>query len=317
MNNLQYQNCDAIVKPPKISSKKLLELRVSHFKNYLSKIPDKDVNLFDWLQSKEHQKEIEKLRTITNKEERNKIKAMLPCITPSGLFSERKVDGLIVHSGYICLDIDAKENPAVSNFNELKAEIKNIVNIAYCGLSVSGNGLFCILPIKHPEKHKQHFEALKMCFESLNIIIDKSCADVSRLRGCTYDDHPYFNTDAIEFDRTLDFSKSVKKSNNHKRTGKQVNKRLDEGKNPLMRIISKIEETQTDITGDYHQWFQIGCALANELGEEGRELFHVVSSQSNSYKEHKTDNQYSSCLEHAYDYSIGTFFHWAAEAGIV
>jgi hypothetical protein len=41
------------------------------------------------------------------------------------------------------------------------------------------------------DKHKQHFEALKKCFEKLGIILDKACGDITRLRCCSYDENAY------------------------------------------------------------------------------------------------------------------------------
>ena len=71
---------------------------------------------------------------------------------------------------------------------------------------------------------------------------------------------------------------------------------------------------QIDITGGYRQWFGIGCALANEFGEDGRSMFNVVSQFSDKYVESITDDQFSSCLEGHYPYKIGTFFKFAKEA---
>lgn len=42
-------------------------------------------------------------------------------------------------------------------------------------------------------------------------------------------------------------------------------------------LIARIEETGTDINERYKHWFRVGCALASEFGEEGRDYFHRLS----------------------------------------
>lgn len=43
----------------------------------------------------------------------NLQKEKLPCITTSGIFSERKEDKILEHSGFICIDLDAKDRKSV------------------------------------------------------------------------------------------------------------------------------------------------------------------------------------------------------------
>ncbi|MEO8947317.1 MAG: BT4734/BF3469 family protein [Mucilaginibacter sp.] len=290
-------------------------ITVSSFKNYKSTTPQ-DVNLWEWLKDDSLQAEIEYLRGLESKEERRNVKSTLPCITPSGTFLIRQEAGLREHSGLICIDIDGQDNPQINDFEYLRDQIKNINNVAYCGLSASGKGLFCLIPIKDTDKHKKHFEALKLCFEHFGIKIDGGCGDVSRLRGYSYDPKAYFNMNAVIYNQLLerDIKTTVttytakRKSNNFGELNTRT--KVDE-------IISKILETGIDITGAYTQWFQVGCALADEFGEEGREMYQAVSQFGHNYKVHETDNQFNKCLESSNGYSIGTFFHWASEEGLI
>ena len=55
----------------------------------------------------------------------------------------RSIQNIQYRSGLICVDMDAKENPAISDWNAVKEQLAVIPQIAYCSLSVSGNGLFC------------------------------------------------------------------------------------------------------------------------------------------------------------------------------
>lgn len=70
-----------------------------------------------------------------------------------------------------------------------------------------------------------------------------------------------------------------------------------------------------DITGDYPQWFKIGCALAHTFGEDGRDMFHRVSRFGNTYDQDSTELKYAECLK-TDKVSIGTFFYYAKLSGV-
>lgn len=82
-----------------------------------------------------------------------------------------------------------------------------------------------------------------------------------------------------------------------------------------MKIINKIVNSGKDVTEKYEQWFQIGCALANEFGEDGREMFDLMSQNYPKYSSEACDSFYTNCIANNHDYSIGTFFFWAGEYG--
>ena len=181
------------------------------------------------------------------------------------------------------------------------------------GLSVSCRGVFGLIPIRFPEKHKEHFEALKVAFSKLGIVLDKACSDVTRLRIYSYDKDAYFNENAVMFNEIFEykFDTSYLPKNEIIENSSQNN---EDTFKKVQRILNEIENTGIDITKNYNQWFNIGCALANEFGEEGREFFHVTSRNHNKYHPESCDNLYSTCLERKYsEIGIGTFFHWARE----
>jgi hypothetical protein len=71
-----------------------------------------------------------------------------------------------------------------------------------------------------------------------------------------------------------------------------------------------------DVTGGYRHWFEIGCSLANELREAGREHFHAVSQFYAQYQVAETDKQYDACLKYRYRYTIATFYKFCQDHGI-
>ncbi|MEM8525904.1 MAG: BT4734/BF3469 family protein [Bacteroidota bacterium] len=181
----------------------LKDIQVSCFKHCKESKNPTTVNLVDWINCTHHKKQVDLIRTEKNKDNRDRLKRMLPAITPSGIFSERKKGALIKHSGFICLDIDLQDNTSITNYDDLSTELIKINNIAYIGKSVSGNGLFVLIPVAHPERHESHFRALQQDFKRFGVIIDEKCKDVCRLRIYSYDNGDYFNFDAVPYTKLL------------------------------------------------------------------------------------------------------------------
>lgn len=182
----------------------ILDKNISCFKDYRTAENPAEINLVTWLTSEKYADKVKYIRGCEDPDEIKGLKASLPAVTVSGLFSARNMEGLIQHSGLICIDIDRKENPNLVNWHEVPEILAKIPNVAYCGLSVSGNGYFAIIPIRYPEKHVLHFHALYADFLRMGLVIDKACKDVCRLRGYSYDPNPYFNHEARPYFKTYD-----------------------------------------------------------------------------------------------------------------
>jgi len=284
-------------------NKSILDIKISAFSSYLATEP-KEVNLLFWLRSEKYKSEVEKIRNLEDEKLKKILKSKLPAITPSGLFSKRNSKSLIKHSGFIQFDIDFKDNLHINNYSDLKKEISKIKEVAYCGLSVSGNGYWGLIPIKVPTKHKQHFEALFLKFKQLGIIIDKSCKDVSRLRGYSIDENAYFNHNAKKFKPIFTVRKSVPQKKEFKTNDSELIK------NKVEKILNIIQEKRIDIAGNYESWFSIGCSIANEFGENGREYFHIISRINSNYKESETEKQFFHCMKNKSSFKIATFFYY-------
>ncbi len=181
--------------------KSVLNVEVSIWPNYFTSDAPKTVNLLKWLTSTKYRHKVEQIRTLPTKSDRDALKATLPAITVSGLFSERRAKASLTrHSGLIALDFDEKDNRHITNFTDLRAQLCKVPNVAYCGLSVSGTGFFAIIRIAHPDRHEQHFDALKRLFwDRWQLRVDAACRDVSRLRGYSYDANGFFRHDAVLF----------------------------------------------------------------------------------------------------------------------
>ena len=240
------------------------------------------------------------IRAEKDKEKRTRLKKDLPCCTPSGLFRERKKNGLIKHSGLICIDIDGDDNPTVNDWQGQVSQLGHIREVMFAGLSVSGNGAFCLIRIADPTQHERHFKAIEEDFWRYGIIVDKACKDVSRLRFYSHNDAYYLNEQATTYTRLY-------------RPPKQMDKFVSNG-DDVSKLVEKIVSTHTNIVPDYHAWFEVAGALANVSG--GREMFHAISRiDAAKYDPRKCDKQFDA-VSGGKGIGISTLFYHAKNKGI-
>lgn len=77
----------------------------------------------------------------------------------------------------------------------------------------------------------------------------------------------------------------------------------------LIRIGANIAE-------DYRDYVRLGFALANGLGSQGRDLYHMLCAHSTKYRMSDCERKWQECLRKADGRtSIATFYHMARQAG--
>jgi len=182
------------------------QAKISLFKNYREVKPAGEISVFQFYENivnSDYQKEITELRAINEKSLRDAIKATLPACTISGTFSQRNSQSLIQHSGFICIDIDGKDNPTLTNWKGLRDTLGTWEEVVSAALSVSGRGLFLIIAIAYPWKHREQFLALEKDFRNIGLVIDKQCKDVSRLRVVTSDPQATWNPTAKPYRKVI------------------------------------------------------------------------------------------------------------------
>ena len=83
------------------------------------------------------------------------------------------------------------------------------------------------------------------------------------------------------------------------------------------RIVREIELQSVDIAPSYKDWLELGFALVDGLGENGREYYHRICRFYPNYNWSETDKQYTHCLQSkGQGITIRSFFHLANQAGI-
>ena len=266
-------------------------------------------NLYDFIMRVEYDK-IKELRESNNPDRRKQIKLSLPQATISGVFAPtRSADNLVKHSGLICVDIDRKDNLHIENFDTLIDDVlRHIEEVMYAAHSVSGNGYFLIIPLKYPNRHKAQFEKLVREFQDMSINIDRACGDVCRLRCQSYDLRQYINLHAKPFSGVYQEPKPIRPRFDYSSNG-------EDGEEKVARLCREIEQYHIDLTANYDDWMKVGAALSN-LGESGRQWFHLCSSQNSGYNAVECDRKFNNLLRSTRRISLATFFYACKNAGL-
>lgn len=322
---------------------------VSLFKSFTDPRPVGEVDILHWLLEPSHEllKVLDLIRNTDDKETRNAIKARLPAVTPSGLFEVRRIDALIAHSGLICLDIDAGDNPSIDDWNALKLRLPLAEHVLYAGLSASGRGLFCLVPIADGKRHLQHFLALERDFREAGIVLDAACKDVTRLRVFSYDVSAFVNLDARPYEKVSESSVTGHRTTSERPLVRNPGPKTEqlreaEEPNPVLRLLQptdlarmaavleppkatkqrfldlleRIEAQRIDITASYCEWFTIGCVIATLFGADGMSLFHRISVFYPRYDYDECERLFSDILKRDYRSSFDKIVSIAERYGL-
>ena len=85
----------------------------------------------------------------------------------------------------------------------------------------------------------------------------------------------------------------------------------------IQEVARQLVDRGIDITAGYNNWLNLGFALADGLGEDGRKIYHQLSQLNNEYDTAECDRQYTHCLHgRGQGITVNTFFQMAKEAGI-
>jgi len=273
-------------------------MKVSVFKNF-NKV---DVNLdlaviLEQIKSGKYKARILALRELIRQGKTSDYaiaKKSLPAFTPSGLFEGgRKIEFLREYSGLLVLDFDDLQQEALVE----AIQKANDINFTYASfISPSGHGLKILVKVfSRPVFHKSSFNQVKAFYEEeLDLPVDPSGKDITRLCFVSWDEMLYLNPSAAVFQT-----------------------RINMVEDDIEKVVRQIEDRCLDLTNEYDQWVRIGFALADAIGEEGRSYFHRVSRFYPGYEVDKCDEQFDKCVKSTNTgITIATFFYYARDHGI-
>lgn len=242
-------------------------------------------------------KEVQILRDILNKgnvdEYKKKKKSML-AFTPSATFEGgRKPEFMQEYTQCIILDIDGLQPEMVDT---IRKKLEECPYTYSCFKSPSNVGLKVLVWVDSSFLfHKPAFFEVFRYYENLlGIELDDSGQDLGRLCFFSHDADIYINSNYQTFKTSVNM--------------------LNED---IEKVVQQIESHQIDITNDYKDWVKIGFALADGLGEGGRDYFHRVSKFYSAYDFSECDNQFDKCLKSKKSgITARSFFGYAKDHGI-
>lgn len=299
----------------------IFDVKCSVYRSAKDRIGTGDITIAEFLLGERWKEPVLRLRDMVaeygpleaKKHEDYKLtKQQLPGATLSGLFSRRKGDCLIQHTGFVAIDIDLGDNTSIGNFGTILRTLRHRAEVAMYMRSCSGTGYFALIPLAYPEHHKEQFRALQKEYAAMGIVLDNACSDITRIRFASYDEHPYVNEQAIPYmgvdlgSQTLAPRAAV--------YGGHVDS-MDSKVQAVETLVSKLEMHHIDITDSYNDWYRIGFALANLPNPIGRQMFHRVSAICKKYNPQECDKKFDT-LQRPEKIGLGTFFHICEDYGI-
>lgn len=295
----------------------MLNKTISYFKNARSTDPT-EVNLVAFLENKKHRDRVQGVRNATG-EERNRLKKEVPAATISGTFTVRNMQGIKQYNGLVCLDFDAKENPTLTAA-EMKCLLAEYEEVAYAGLSVSGSGVFAIIPTNNddPNCHAKVVDILGALFAEDGLIYDRACKDVCRLRFISYDADPVITPNASVFNAKAVLPKMEAESLRRPRplTFRTASTGDERNRERVEQYIQCVESSAQDVTNNYDDWYRLGMAIASEFGNEGEGYFLRLSQISSKYDHAAAVKKYAELLRNGRSVKIGTFFKILQNQGV-
>lgn len=253
-----------------------------HYK--LGKSP-KTVSLYDVLFQPLQPELVTAIRSEPDKDKRKQLKQGLYAITPSAICKGgRRAEHVISHTGLMAFDIDDIPDDIAQCYQI----VKQIPHILYLGLSASGNGLWGLIPIAYPEKHSQHFEAMRIMFDDMDIKIDTAPKAVNSLRYLAYDENAFRNESAAPF-RKLD---------KHIYTG------------PIQPVLHPVSAS-SDASINLINWFNANCTISDidEILTNAGFSFH--SHKNHRYRYTRPDKSINAGLSVDYHGGRRTLFSFS------
>ena len=296
-----------------------------------NKVPSRTVTLeevAELVRSDELAPQTKTLRAISEKAMARSYKGFhFPYITPSGVFSYCNDESLISHSKVLCIDLDGVEDVEGLKLR-LIADGHFFTPMAF--RSPSGNGVkwFIVIDLSKCD-HRTWFHAVRIYllenYPSLTPkMVDSQCQNPSRACFLCYDPDVYFNQSIVAPELSFDPLAWAAKSEQKKPLPKKDSQpSACQPLHPMEELAKAKAVTRelvrrgANIADDYGDYLKLGFALANGLGNEGRELYHQLCSQSSKYNEGDCERKWQQCLSKTDGRTtIATFYNMAKQAGV-
>ena len=228
---------------------------------------------------------VDAIRSAPDKDTRSELKARLPAVTASGVFTKRSASALVKHSGILIADLDLDENPQLMEPEQLAAVRKQLCadkHVYFLFASPSG-GLKVGVKIEatDADSHKAAFVSVKDWFtENHGLVIDKACSDVSRLCFLSHDPLACIKSQSLTIKTKKDAAtlpiwraKPTQPTTDGKSPGDDFNRKGD---------VEGMLQSQGWTTRDGRNWTRPGKSggISGNLGVVGGRKFYCWTSSA-------------------------------------
>lgn len=234
--------------------------------------------------------------------EQHELKQKMPRYYVSGTFKDWHTsdDNLCNPTNLMTIDIDFIDNPTI-DMVELQKKIFDMKFVAACLKSVSGKGIYAIIPIEDYRKTKLYYNYIKkMLFKNYGVVIDGKASNIARARFISYNP---------------DYTNWIKKED------VQVWQLYDEEEVKQKEVVQqtifpkyKSSYTETDLVNaikkvlnsgyaakKYTHWYYTGCDFAAlDCGRELWQQFCLNGIRSNpkwNDSQKEIDKKWNECLK--------------------
>lgn len=217
---------------------------------------------------------IKRIRAEKNKKIRQELKAQLPAICFSGVFTKRTDTSIKEHSGLICLDFDGYDSRRDMLQDKEKFTKSNYVYSVF--ISPSGIGLKVLVKIpQDADNHVNYFNSLKNHFD--NPKFDVTSKNVSRVCYESYDALLYINENSSVWDKI----EEIEYEERHKFRDLPTIPITDENK--IVNILTKWWQRKYPMSeGQRNQNCFILAAALNDFGVNRSLASYVLNNYATS-----------------------------------
>lgn len=310
-----------------LSKAEIFNKSISLFEGVKETIPSSEygekegvVNIFWWLEQCCESEYIKRITPIARDEYRSNgkserykhLKSLLPCVTVSGTFFYRNMDGLDTQNGLMCIDIDDID---CEDIEALKIDLITKFNWIFAvGVSLSGDGLWVVVPYDTSKDHKKIFNHISnVLMNEMGIQVDECCSDISRLRVIATDSAIKIREEVVVYEDEMEGTdKEVEMIQWRKNQEKYLHNSLlndDRFVYACAAIAIRQFGYKTDGNSNMMRWVSCLDGLAS-LGYSGLDLALELSRQSKGYvSDRDVEQQFNRCLREGGNREwLGRFF---------
>lgn len=216
---------------------------------------------------------------------KNKLFTVYPSVLMRG--QNKSASSIDQYTGILAVDVDGKDNaPDLLDWapEALRRDQFTFAFHKSCG----GAGLvvYYLVDSTKTEHSAAYRELAERLYQLHNINADPACINANRARLVSWDTEAYINAEADSW-QVAEVPANI---------GREVRDVAALGEGEGHQIIVAAITAGVDLTTTEFHWFRLGKWIAQQYGDDGRELFHQLSQFHPKYNTRQTDNKFTALV---------------------